>query len=228
MQQMTAAFVPAVSGPPSVNLVENLDASTLTGSDGTDITTWVATTGKNATGTVLLTGKVFNAVKNGLNIIRFDGIAATMATSSFDAPLTQTFCTFFVFKLSDSSNLQRMFSDIVEAGGNRCIFRNNTTPAFDIYAGSGFQPLDDSSNSWYIISVEWNGASTKFRLNGGTEDTIGGSPGTFGFTGLRISGDYDGTINPAAMDVGQILMYSGAIADKTAYFNYLNTKWNVY
>ncbi len=231
-QQLVSCFKAASgSSLPTTNLVENLDASTLSGSDGTDITTWVATTGKNATGTVALTGKVYNAVKNSLNVIRFDGIVDTMTTVNFDSRVDQPFVIIVVFKLNAQPPFQRFLSSNNNSTP-RAILRYSDDPWYEAYAGSAFERLLTTSNpdtSWHIQSIEINGASSKMRVDGGTEQTTGNDPGTTGgLDGLTISGDYDGTINPTSVDVGQILIYTGAIADKTAHFAYLNGKWAVY
>lgn len=218
-------------GPPG-SPVQQLDASTVTGSDGDPISTWTATVGKNATSAGSARPTLQTAEQNGLNVLSFDGVDDTMITSAFDANLTQPCVIFFVFKLGTAAVTQRAFSSRVDEGGDRNMVRFDSAPSYQGYGGSAFVNIwtaTDPNTSWHIMSVEFNGTDTKARVDGGTEEDNNPALGTTGiYSGLSVSGDYDGSVNPCQIMVGEILMYSGTIADKTDYFNYLNDKWAVY
>lgn len=234
--QGAAAIRPAAGGggggPPSSGLVQELDASTISGANNDPIGTWTAAVGLNATSSSTLRPLLITAAKNGLNILRFDGTDDTMATASFSSAITQTCVIFIVFKLNSVANNQRFLSSIADESGDRNIVYFDNAPAYKLYGGAAFANAfgaSDPNTSWHIMSIEFAGDASKCRVDGATEETTSTGSGTTGkLTGLRISGDYDGTIGPTSVDVAEILIYQGAIADKSAHFSYLNTKWAIY
>lgn len=217
----------APAGPPATNLVEQLDAATLTGSDASDISTLTATVGTNATSVAAHRPKLYNAVKNGKNIARFDGTAAYLITANFGSAIAQPYTMFVVFKSAEDTGSYWIVDGNSDA--NRGTIATNGS-MIRFYAGGAdwiFGPYFGDLN-WHILSVEFNGASSKYRLDGGTETTFSATPGAGGIQGICIGIDssLDAVFTP--MDFGEILIYTGSIADKTTHFSYLNTKWAVY
>lgn len=219
----------ATAGIPMTNLVQWLKADALSQSDDTEVTNWVASVGINATGSAGSTAPHFRtAVQNGLPVIRFDNSNDFLQTADYSSPISQPFCYFIVYKIS-SAGAGHVILDTAHNDTERVFLLRTNTQVWRPFAGAlgTFNGLTESSTTWHILSVEWNGASSKFRFDGGTEATFSGTPGTQGPDSLRIGNANDGS-NPSNADIGEILIYTGTIADKTAYFAYLNARWAIY
>ena len=222
-------FAAATSGPPSTNLVQNLDASTTAGGSA-EVLTWTAATGKNATGTTGTVPLSITAGKNGLNTVRFDGVDNTMATAAFDSALSQPFYAAIVYKQTSVSGtpISRMIDGL--SGGTRGLLLR-VSDWIECYSGTGFTTLYTTgmTTNFRMLSVEVNGASSKRRLDGGTRSTFTAN-GTDGLTGITVGTSSDGATNPFDGEIAEILIYSGTKDDtaETEIRTYLNTKWAVY
>jgi len=215
--------------PPEEFVIEDLSADSVSQGNDTDVLIWPAVTGLQATGVGGATARFILNGKNSLPIMRFNGTTSTMRTVSFGAAAVQTFSVYAVVKLNVVDVGQRLFSGIIEGGvdGNRVVFRADSSPQLLVYAGNpGFLFIDDADTDWHIIGVEFNGAASRVRIDGGPIVDIGANPGLAGMTGLCLSGDYTGDIEPASMDLAQIKIKSVALENEV--FDAMNAKWAVY
>lgn len=209
---------------PTSGLVENLDASTLSGSDGDLLSTWTASTGGNATSSGSNRPTLQTAEKNGLNVVRFDGVDDYMTTGATYLE-GQPLCMLVVFKFNGTGD--QFFLD--SPTGLRVVLYKTSGNAWQAFAGTGFRTIGGTAdNAWHILSIEWNGTSSKYRFDGGTETTFSADPGSNGSEGLILGIANDLASNPSNIDIAQVLVYSGAIADKSNHFGHLNGKWAVY
>jgi hypothetical protein len=217
------------ASPPSANLVQHLKADALSLSDGTAVETWTATVGRDATQSTPESRPTFETnEQNGLPCIRFDGSNDYMRTSAFASSQSQPFVIFLAFK-SKETTTGRIIDGINSRGFHlRAWFDGDGD--FLVYAGSSFVKVYDTASSdvTYLCSFEMNGASSKYRINGESEATFLSSPGTDALDGLTICVANDLSTEFSQVDMFEILIYSGTIADKSSHFSYLNTKWAAY
>ncbi len=212
---------------PSNTLVEWLEPDSIGLSDGTAITTWTANAGKNATGSGSTRPLYKTGIKNGHNIVRFDGVDDTMATIAFTVEQTPPYTTMIVFKYSNTTGVQ-FLQDGIDAVKRATIFVNGGT--LQVLSGASTGAIATADTSWHILLIEWNGASSNYQLDGGTLTTLGSLAGTANFAGITLGTNQDGAFGPASVDVGDVILWTGILSsgDKTSAFSWANTKWAVY
>lgn len=208
---------------PSNTLVEWLDATTQAFADGDPVGTWVARAGQNATSTSTARPLFKTNIKNGNPIVRFDGVNDNLITAVFSVEQVQPFTTAVVFKFA-ATGVQFVFDGIAK----RAAFFNNVI-VWDAFAGSTVAIGGTADTNWHILFIEWNGASSKYRFDGGSETAFSGTPGANNMDGLTL-GASNTLTSFASVDIGEIVIYSSTLgsSDKTSLFTYLNTKWAVY
>lgn len=230
IQQMLSLRVPAAvaGGAPGTPALE-LDASTISGSDNDPIGTWTATTGPNATAAGGVRPTLQTAEKNGLNVLRFDNADDLMTTTTVGT-LTQPCTVFMVIKSTGANTVNRYaFTGSSTADNAARIYNYAVSQGFTIYAGGVDDYFtEDNDTNWHIIGVKLNGASSSYRVDGGSEGPLAvmNNIGTDGITTTCIGNYRDGSL-PWDGDIAHVLVYSGA-ESMAAVFTYLNAKWAVY
>lgn len=166
------------------------------------------------------------AIQNGLPVVRFDGVDDVMHTSAWPAPLAQPFTCYWVFRFRSLSGALQIFGNGITGPSDFAVLYANTG-GFKIFAG-GEGTLVAADTSWHILRVRFYGVTTSYRIDGAAEATPL-SPGTSGPDGLTVGADFDDT-DPAPVDVGEILYYSGILpsTDDNDLFGYLNGRWAIY
>lgn len=217
-------------GIPTANLIQNSDASTVSGSTGDAISTLTATIGKDLTtsGTGRPTLETGGSGKNGLNTLRFDGVANYMQSINFVSGVTQPFTVFIVFKINNTTPGVNQFVFDNNDSTPRALLRADDGGNYEVFGGTQFSDtLVAVNTSWHIISITFNGASSKFSIDGGVESTLPDDIGSNGLSGLTLGAAFNTTSGPTTMDFGQILIYSVPPTISTV-MTPLNAKWGVY
>lgn len=71
---------------------------------------------------------------------------------------------------------------------------------FGMYAGSGqLTGVSQTLNKWNIVICDFNGASSKIKVNGGTLTSLAGSPGTGGLNQCTVMAQFDAGFKAAGM-----------------------------
>lgn len=218
----------SLTSPPSENLFEHLDASIITGKDDHVVTTWTARKGPNAISSGNNRPILKKNQKNGLSVLRFDGIDDYMQ-STFGITIPQPYVVFIVFRQRSVPVASTYIFDDIEVG-TRGILASRGNGFFEVYGGTAYEYTHQIENTnWHIASIEFNGSSTKDKWDTSNDDTIvTGSPGSNGKTGLTIGIAVTLANGPAPIDVAEILVYTNSIADKSSHFAYLSDKWGAW
>lgn len=115
-----------------------------------------------------------------------------------------------------------------KVGDSMLLRQRGSTPELNIYAGTGWAAdnTDLAVNTWGVIRVIYNGASSSIRVDDNVATT--GNAGTSNSTGLALGGLYAGSYC-ANIEVAEIIIYTGAIvsADDILVMKYLNTKYGL-
>lgn len=103
-----------------------------------------------------------------------------------------------------------------------------TTPTLKIYAGTGFAAdnTDLAVNTWGVVRVVYNGASSSIRVDNNEATT--GNAGTQNSDGFSLGAVYSGSF-PSNIEVAELIIYSGTVSagDDALIVNYLNTKYGL-
>lgn len=161
-------------------------------------------------------------VQNDRPVIRFDGSNDLLQAASWG--LAQPYTVFLAFSSTRVAGRVLMDGTTNDRGQ---LFHHAANPTLIPFAGSSGTGLAYTSGAFGILCITWNGASTAYRLNNGTDTTsdVGAAnPG-----GVTLGGRADGTF-PGTMDVAELLVYSGAVAaaDKQTLHDYLNGLYEAY
>jgi hypothetical protein len=167
-----------------------------------------------------------SAVKNGLPAVVFASASSqeTFTSSTFSSQAQPT-TIFLVYKLTDSASGFEQVMGSYGSGTGYAIM-DNSGPA-SVYAGS-YQAGWSFDNNWHIVMVVFNGASSKYRLDGGADTSFSGTLGTDAINSVDLgknnvsSGYYGG-------DIGEVVYYSGdQSANEVKIFGYLDGRWAAY
>jgi len=165
-------------------------------------------------------------IKSGKPIIRFDGVDDNLRSAAFGAALSQPYTTLAVYTMraynaADSKVIYTGLADSPQWADITAFWR--------MFAGTAVNTVLVPDANWHVNSAEWNGASSKYRLDGGTETTISSTVGAGTMTGAILATTSTGT-TPGDLDFAEFLVYSGALTtkNKTDLFTYLNSRWGVY
>jgi len=223
----TNTVTPAPWYPSDVAGLTNwLDASALVGlSDGDGVTNWTAEVGPSPGyyGSTAVTYQTNELAGN--PVLRFDnGATGRFVAEANPGAMAQPFTIATVFKYSGGTASRTL----VCSTGIRVGLQNISTGNFGAYANNGadWVAIKSSDTSVHSIIVEFNGASSRYRIDGGAWATMSASPGTGGWQGIIVGGleadaqYWDG-------DVAEIAVWSGQLSDGDAdsWFTYTGTKW---
>jgi hypothetical protein len=162
------------------------------------------------------------AVKNGRNVIRFDGINDNLQASFSVLPRPNTL--FAVVKSANASGY-KIFIDGTGAGNRNVLFHDGTNAA--MFAGVTLNLPGTTITNWNLFSLLFDGGSSVGRLNGA--QVASGNSGILSVEGLTLGTDYSFTY-PAGFDFAELIIVNGTLPVDTrnAVESYLNTKWGVY
>ena len=161
---------------------------------------------------------------NGLNALAFSGSANQFLRST--EPISgQPLTAFAVARFNSAGNNSTVF----DGAGSRCMLRRRSNEVLAIYAGSWFDGAATTAEA-VLASVEFNGANSMIRKNGGTP--VIGNPGTQGLTSGLTIGNISG--NPGEnwrMDglISELIFLSGSLpdAERQRLEGYLGHKWGL-
>lgn len=203
------------------SVVEWLKADGITGlTDGQLVTTWQHTTGQDATGAVGFKPTYHTNIKNGLPAVLWNN-AQFLTTASFGT-LTQPYAVWVVFKCSD--NAATYFLTDGTTANRAATFLDQANSAFAAYAGSTADVTAQDAN-WHILYVLFNGASSKWAIDGGAQQTI--NTGTNTFDGITLGGNQAQTLSLNGY-IGEVIVQNATPANVPSIFTYLDARWAVY
>ncbi len=161
---------------------------------------------------------------NGLNALAFSGSASQFLRST--EPMGEQPLTAFAVVQFDSTDLD---STVFDGAGSRCMLRRRSNGALALYAGSWVDGETTAAEA-VLVSVEFNGANSAIRKNGGT--AASGDPGAEGLTSGLTIGNISG--NPGEnwrMDglVSELIFLSASLPDteRQRLEGYLAHKWGL-
>lgn len=131
-------------------------------------------------------GAELDADLNGHDAIRFDGSDDDLRAGSFAA--SQAFTVWMVVKYRGTAdgNNHALFST---TGFQTYCLKSVTARRIDLYAGSGYTTSEDmpGTTTYFLLQVDYNGASSEIYVNGGLVSGGGGDAGANGMTGFRLA-----------------------------------------
>jgi hypothetical protein len=158
-------------------------------------------------------------VQNGNPVVRYDGVDDFLAA----ALTTAQPITLFVVAKSAANKVLLDGDDATD----RVLWYTNSSGNWEAFAGTSLA-ADARLNAFHQHSVIYNGASSQVWKDG-VSQAGPGAAGSNGLSGLTIGDAYlrDGG-QAFNGDVGEILIYSGALAaaDREAVQAYLKGKWS--
>jgi hypothetical protein len=157
--------------------------------------------------------------------ILFDGVGDYLKTAA--ATLNQGFEVYMVVKhVTHISNAA--FFD-----GNTWLsticYDKTPSPDIGLYAGSVACTNNDlATNTWGILRVVFNGASSKLQINGNAAET--GNPGAGNAGGFTLAAGGDGSGRFSNTQYKEIIVRAivDSGGDETSILDYLNTKYTIY
>jgi hypothetical protein len=156
-----------------------------------------------------------------------DGLTQYLQTSGL---LLATPYTLVLAFRDRSSSLGRVIHDSTVVN-KRVIFAKNTDTAhWGMQATGGTaRVFAGADTNWHLLLEQWNGASSKYKLDNGAVTPLSGSPGSQPLTGFTLGAAYNGTA-AALTDFGEVLIYSGTLSASliAQLFAYLNERWQIY
>jgi hypothetical protein len=219
------------------NLELWLDASTLTGSNGVEITTWndSSTNNRNFTGSTGATPKLSVASQNGLNTTVFDGTDDIMSGGDLELYNNSRGFTMVAVVKAVDSNRRAVMSKYQTTGDNReFAFGNGVNYLFeDLTWGSATDlSISLTSNTFQILTLRWKpGEAFNGYINGNLVDTGSAavtdmSDGTANL--ILGGGDYTG-VGFWSGEIAEVALYSDSVSDLDLQNlrNNLSLKWGL-
>lgn len=202
--------------------------------DATPVTSFPSTAGSGTNNTMTQSSAnaplYYNAVQNGLPVIRGDGTKNMFTSSAMSPGIANTSTTFIVAKYNTFASSRGLF-DGAATNSYRLYSSNATQMAFFAVSGGTTAYTFPNNTAWHVFAVRRLGTGT----NGlelwidGTRVGQGTSASTTVPTQFRFYSD--GTANQsAAADIGQAVQYAQtaiADADLTGITRFLGNKWGI-
>lgn len=208
------------------------DASAITGlTDGNSVSSWSDLSGNSRTLTPLASNPPTykTGIKNGLPVVRFDGVNDVIEAASV-LPGSTSYTVFIVFSATSMTNYRAPF----QAGGNFALAGIlNSAAARGIYAPGSFATFTGGTytpGTWerWAIPVSSGGGTTIMYVDNVSKMTVGacGAGGAFRLGSARNTGSTAGEFY-AEMDVAEVLVYDTALSstDRGNVDTYLYNKW---
>lgn len=228
-----AWFAPTTLATPTTYQTTN--TSTAAVADGDPVGNWLDLSGNNysliqATSGNRPTLKLNQ--QNGYPSIRFNGTTTSLARAS---ALTTTYSAITVvaaFKSTTFTTVGTWIDAQSSSSAGRYVIRSGQTSGYWSWSSGSFVTGSaGTANSWAVLNATFNGASSAFHLNGGTDSTgnIGTANSPFGSNGILLGQGGSGG-NWCSGDMLEICYYSGALsnANRTLVDNYFRTKYGIW
>ena len=200
------------------------DASTIT--QATGVSSWADKSGNGRTcsqATGANQPAYVLAGRNGKNVIDFASSSKNMTTNGTTWSLTDN-TMFWSFQFPDTAANAAGWGLFDFSSVRETVFGNSTS---ELRVGLGVIGIIPVSRRWYILSVQWLGIASIYRLNQLTGTTVNASA-TFGsgVSGQMFMG-YNGGSSSIRGYIGECITYSTALSatQVTTVNNYLAKKW---
>lgn len=200
--------------------------------NGQSVTTWAASIGQDAVQNTSGLRPLFVAsFQNGLPGVQGDGADDRMQTANLvGGALTQPFTVYLVAKHVGNDTANNYCLDGNDDTRRFSFYRASSDNNYTVYGQDTAVAIGVTDTAAHIFRFEVNGASGNFSIDGGTETTFSGSPGSDSLDGLTLF-DYNGGGAGVEGDwiIGEIIVKDNDDdADKVATKAYLRTRWATY
>ena len=199
------------------------DATTIT--QATGVSSWADKSGNGRTcsqATGANQPAYVLAGQNGKNVIDFASGSKNMTTNGTAWSLSDN-TMFWSFQFPDTAASAASWQ-LFDFNVVRQLVYGNSTSDFRIAnTSTGITPV---SRRWYILSIQWNGAATAYRLNQSASTTINPTGFTSGASTQMFMG-YNGGSASIRGYIGECITYDSTLtnAQTTTVNNYLAKKW---
>lgn len=167
-------------------------------------------------------------IQNGLSAALFDGAANFMDSVAFDRSQPETV---FIVGKQTALATQSMFDAPDTVNRGRLFFYDAGAPfePCTMYSGAGLTNAAATAAAWHIFTLQYNGASSKFRVDGGNEQT-GDAGANASVAGMRIGLGGGASTDYFAGYIGEVLSFPAALSAGNIVLveTYLNTLWAIY
>jgi hypothetical protein len=209
-----------------------LDAETLSGSDGTQISTWADRSGNSRDATQATGGaqpKLYNNVLNGKKVVRFDGVDDVMEVDLTN-PISQPITIFAVTKQSGLPSVNGRVihsSDPNLAGSTFFPLGLNSSGNHLWNFGTDTVTGVSFSSNFAIYGVIANGSQSATFRNGASLFT--GNPGSNGIARYLYVGNLQSGLRGLNGDIAEILIFSTALSalNRQRVERYLGAKYAI-
>ena len=200
------------------------DATTIT--QGTGVSAWADKSGNGRTcsqATGANQPAYVLAGQNGKNVIDFASSSKNMVTNGTAWSLTSN-TMFWSFQFPDTAASAAVWQ-LFDFSTVRQIVYGNSTAEFRV--GNGVTGITPVSRRWYILSVQWLGAATVYRLNQSTGTTFDASAPFSSGASTQMYMGFNGGATSIRGYIGECITYSTALSatQVTTVNNYLAKKW---
>ena len=200
------------------------DASTIT--QATGVSSWADKSGNGRTCSQATGGSqpaYVLAGQNGKNVIDFASASKNMITNGTAWGLTSTNTMFCSFQFPDTAASAAVYALFDFTVTRQMVYGNNTSELRIANAVTGITPV---SRRWYILSIQWNGAATAYRLNQSSSTTINPVGYTSGASTQMYMGFNGGGASIRGY-IGECITYDSTLtnAQTTTVNKYLAKKW---
>jgi hypothetical protein len=163
------------------------------------------------------------AVKNGLAVVRFDGV------DDYTKALFTLSTVYHIFLVVKETTW--VLNGILVGGGvgdNFSLNQHPSTPNLDTWNGTSTSVSNAqlAVGSWGIVQILMGPSNPHMKINAGS-NTLQPTPGSAG--GLTI-GAHNNPGSYSSIDVGELIVYNVALsdADETTVRNGLNARWAIF
>ena len=163
-------------------------------------------------------------IKNSLPVVRFDGVNDVLYRISGHPTYAVPFTIVGVFKCFVVSGVGPI---IAKWNGALQIYPANT---WNVYNTSGDISVGTANTNWHVMGLILNGASSRYRIDGGAWTTFSGNPGTASSAATYLGANDSSGGSASQVDWAEFIRYDNGIAesDGDLLFTHLNSKWAVY
>jgi hypothetical protein len=225
-------ITPAPVLPPLSGLVVQLDASQLTGADGSAVSPWpnLATPGMPGTMISSPAPTKRNNVINGLPVVRFNTGEGRMRMTGTGVSTDFTLCAVARIHTTGAGAQRVIAADMASTGNNFLLgwWNQFQDCVFDGAWASG-QPTEPATTAWRLYSFDKVGAGATRLFSNGNYLRSGGSGASNLGGSLALSG-HDATTESSNCDVAEVLLYNRVLSDseRSLVEDYLRRKWTTY
>lgn len=140
--------------------------------------------------------------------MEFDGTSDALTTSSFT--ISQPLSIMLVMNSDTWTNGERILDGVA---ADRCVLAQlGASPGHQLYAGSAFACLTNITLAqWNVVMIEFNGASSRIRVNQGSVGASG-NPGSTGITDGVTLGAKWGPTAFCDVHIAEARYFSGALS----------------